>query len=169
MIINGRKVVLEDTVDVVNPSTEDVIAHIPLATRFHLNEAVESAFRAFQGWSRTSIQTRQEALSRMGDLMSQYLQSFIELLMTEVGKSRELAYVDLPTLTRLLSYRTFSSIEAGSCPAWFHALSLQSLPEETLLENGSRKVVTRYTPHGVVGSIMNCSSQLSLTKPYGKT
>lgn len=48
---------------------------------------------------------------------------------------------------RLWTRRT---IEAGSCGPWLHGLAGASLPEEVLLDNDNRKVVTRYVPHGVV-------------------
>lgn len=91
LIIDGKKVYNEQTKVVLNPSTEEVIARVPIATHPQLDETVHAASKAFPTWSRTPIQERQQAVAKMGALLQEHLAGFIELLMKEVGKARELA------------------------------------------------------------------------------
>ncbi len=43
MIINGQKIHTENTFSVLNPANEEVLAECPIATREHLDQAVEAA------------------------------------------------------------------------------------------------------------------------------
>ena len=54
MIINGQKVYSENTFSVVNPANEEVLAECPIATKEHLDQAVDAASKAFGSWSKVS-------------------------------------------------------------------------------------------------------------------
>src|SRR4051794_38773776 len=43
-----------ETLDVLDPATEQVLAHLPIATRDDLDDALAAAERAFAIWSRLS-------------------------------------------------------------------------------------------------------------------
>lgn len=62
--IEGR-----DTIPVVNPATEDVIAQLPVATIADLDEALEAAGKAFAQWRATSAYDRAAILHRAAQLM----------------------------------------------------------------------------------------------------
>ena len=79
--------------DIINPATEEVLASVPVADQTLLNEAVSAASRAFSTWGSESLETRQKLVAKLGDLTDEKLEDFVQLLIKEVGKSRELAYV----------------------------------------------------------------------------
>jgi acyl-CoA reductase-like NAD-dependent aldehyde dehydrogenase len=67
------------------------VAAVPLATRKQLEDAVNGASRAFPAWAATPVKTRQELLSKLGDLVGVHLPQFAELLVREGGKLRPVA------------------------------------------------------------------------------
>jgi len=145
-VIDGKPVTSQDCTPVVNPSTEAIIAIVPVAARDELNQAVEAASRAFPSWSGLPIEERQKALDRLGMLLDSHSRNFIDLLMQEGGKSRDLA-----------------NIEVAQCVAWFReAGAKQSLPDEVVLDSPERKVVIRYVPLGVCATITPFNFPLSL-------
>lgn len=68
-----------------------MLATVPVATPEQLDDAVDTASRAFPAWAATPVQERQALLERMGQLLYQELDQFVELVVKEVGKSRSLA------------------------------------------------------------------------------
>lgn len=70
-----------------------MLATVPVADRELLDETVAAASRAFPSWASAPIDTRQAAVTELGKLVLANVNEFAELLIKEVGKSRELAYV----------------------------------------------------------------------------
>ena len=68
--INGAWVVPHsaDTLQVINPSTEEVVATITLGDAVDLDSAVTAATNAAVEWSQTSVDTRRELLQTTGYL-----------------------------------------------------------------------------------------------------
>lgn len=137
MTIDGRTVLAQRTAPVFNPATEQVIAQVPVAARDDLDNAVAAARTAFDGWSRTPVQTRQAAVTAIGDRLEAHAEEFLALLTAEQGKPRSMA-----------EWEIYGSI------AWFHEIAKQTLPEEILLDDGDRRVISRHTPLGVVAAIV---------------
>lgn len=77
----------------VNPTTEEPVAAVPISTRQQLDGAVDAACRAFPAWSATPIEKRQEMLSKLADLVTEHQSQFAELLVKEGGKVKAFAYV----------------------------------------------------------------------------
>ena len=53
LLINGKLVDGDASMDVINPATEQVVATAPRASKAQLNEAVAAAKAAFPGWAAT--------------------------------------------------------------------------------------------------------------------
>ncbi|SAK99287.1 betaine-aldehyde dehydrogenase [Caballeronia pedi] len=136
MSINGRRIASEHTDFAINPATEQPIAPFPLASRQHLDLAVESANAAFEVWRETGIAERRSALEKLADLIEQNYEAFLTLLTTEQGKPRAGA-----------------EWEIGGSIHWLREIGKQSLPDEVVRDDGENRVVTRYTPIGVIGGI----------------
>ena len=51
------------TQQVINPSTEEVVATIPLGSAADVDRAVKAARKGFDVWSRSDLKARSEALS----------------------------------------------------------------------------------------------------------
>ncbi|MFJ8504172.1 NAD-dependent succinate-semialdehyde dehydrogenase [Streptomyces avermitilis] len=57
------------TAEVVNPATEEVIGHVPLATTADLDRAVDAAVAGFDTWRGTPVAERTAILHRAADLL----------------------------------------------------------------------------------------------------
>jgi len=136
MSIDGQRILSAELGEAINPATEEVICQFPLASRADLDTAVQAARKAFASWRRTSIQERGQMVSRLGDVIEQNQERFLELLTTEQGKGRAAA-----------------EWEIGGAIYWCREIAKQSLPEEVVVDQGDEQVVTRCTPIGVIGGI----------------
>jgi len=136
LTINGQRVFSPNTSVAINPATEEAICEFPLATREQLEEAVSAAKRAFPAWAATSLAERQQMVSKLGDLIAQHQEAFIQLLITEQGKGRAAA-----------------EWEIGGSVYWCHEVAKQSLGDEVVVRDGDNEIVTRHTPIGVIGGI----------------
>jgi acyl-CoA reductase-like NAD-dependent aldehyde dehydrogenase len=146
MTINGQMVTTDNTLPVYNPATRSVFAQVPDASRTQLDEAVSAARQAFGLWRQTPVEERQAALERFADLLEENAEGFMALLTREQGKPRGGA-----------EWEVFGSV------AWMRAIATQRLPEELVEETDERRVVTRFTPVGVVGAIVPWNFPILLT------
>ena len=58
LLIHGKLVAGDQTMQVINPATEEVLSDCPRASRDQLNAAVAAAKAAFPKWSKTDIGER---------------------------------------------------------------------------------------------------------------
>jgi len=72
--------------DVVNPSSEAVIARLPLATREDLDRALTSAQKAFLSWRRTSPLERAKILRRVAELVRERAPQIARNITLDQGK-----------------------------------------------------------------------------------
>jgi betaine-aldehyde dehydrogenase len=70
---------------VTNPATEELIATIPLGTAEDADRAVQSAARAFPGWSRTSVGERAEWLRKIASGLKARSEQLTATIVSEVG------------------------------------------------------------------------------------
>jgi malonate-semialdehyde dehydrogenase (acetylating)/methylmalonate-semialdehyde dehydrogenase len=78
-----------DTLDVLNPATQDVLAKVPYGqdTRKDVQQAVESASVAFKEWSKVPVLKRVQPLFRLKTLMEENIGSLAEIITNESGKT----------------------------------------------------------------------------------
>jgi len=76
-----------DSVDVLNPATAEVLASIPLAGAAEVDAAVSAAREAFPAWRRTPPQDRIQFLFRFKQLLEQHLSEIARLITQENGKT----------------------------------------------------------------------------------
>ena len=136
MTIDGQRIQSVELGEAINPATEEVICQFPLASKADLDTAVHAAQRAFTSWQRTSVKERGLMVSNLGDLIEKNFEKFVSLLITEQGKGRAAA-----------------EWEIGGSVHWCREIAKQSLPEEVIIDQGADRIVTRYSPIGVVGGI----------------
>jgi acyl-CoA reductase-like NAD-dependent aldehyde dehydrogenase len=95
-----------ERLDVVNPTTEQVLATVPAGTAEDVGRAVAAARAAADGWARTPLVDRAAVLARIADTLAPRAGEIARLITTEVGSPLKLAtsvQVGLP-LTVLRSY-----------------------------------------------------------------
>jgi len=136
MTIGGQRADSLGALPVYNPASRAVIGTVPDATQSQLDEAVQVAATAFLSWSRTSLITRQAALRGIADVIEKNAEEFMALLTKEQGKPRSGA-----------EWEVFGSA------LWCREVAQQALPDELVEDTVDRRVVTRFTPLGVVGAI----------------
>lgn len=86
MLIDGQLVAGDNQFDVINPATEEVLAHCPGASEPQVNAAVDSAHTAFKSWKNTPMSERQTYLDKIADGIEARQQEIAELLTQEQGK-----------------------------------------------------------------------------------
>lgn len=87
--IDGKLVAAEhlDKVDIVNPSTEQVVAQISIGSQQDVESAVKSAEHAFQNaWAETTPYERGIKLNKLADLIEQYGEELAQLESLSTGK-----------------------------------------------------------------------------------
>ncbi len=124
-----------ETIDVVNPATEDVIGRIPAGTPADVDRAVAAAREAFEGWSQTPRERRAALLEGVAASLSARSGEIAALVARELGMPLALSkgiQAGLPTMT-------FSS--------------MPGLMEEVVWEEEIGNSLVVREPVGVVGAI----------------
>lgn len=73
--------------EVTDSSTGEVIAEVPCCTQEEVNEAIESAYRAFPEWSMTSISKRTQMMFKWRNVLIEHLDELTLLCAKELGKN----------------------------------------------------------------------------------
>ncbi len=81
----------KDTLDVVNSTTEEVIATIPAGDATDVDRAVKAAKAAFPAWSQTSVQDRAKFLTRINEGLSARADEVANIVTEEVGMPKMLS------------------------------------------------------------------------------
>jgi acyl-CoA reductase-like NAD-dependent aldehyde dehydrogenase len=136
MIIDGQLQGAAKSFQAFNPATRAVIATVPDASEEQLNAAAAAARRAFGDWRLRPQADRRRALEAIASAIEKHAEEFISLLTKEQGKPRAGA-----------------EWEIGGSAIWCREIAKQSLPDELIEETALRRVITRFTPIGVVGAI----------------
>ena len=91
--INGQWVdpITPKTLDVLDPSTEEVCATISLGAKADVDAAVTAAKAAFETFSQTSIEERVGMLERMADIFQRRIGEIAEAIRLEMGAPIKLA------------------------------------------------------------------------------
>ncbi|TGQ77290.1 MULTISPECIES: aldehyde dehydrogenase family protein [unclassified Mesorhizobium] len=77
--------VAPQTMDVINPSTEEPFAQISLGAAADVDKAVLAARRAFPAYSATSVAERVELLDQIANIYEQRLDEFAKIITLEMG------------------------------------------------------------------------------------
>lgn len=136
MLINGQLVDSPQTLDVLNPATEAVLATVPDCSMDQLDAAVAAARRAQPAWAAQGIEARRLLLREMIRRIEPRVAQLSELLTQEQGKPLTMAAGELKSMLRFMK-----------------GLSEQTLPESVNEDSAVRRSVTRRIPLGVVAAL----------------
>ena len=75
----------DGTIEVVNPTTEQVIGSVPAGSSDDVNLAVAAAKRAFPEWANSSIETRMAALNDLSLALKELTEELAQTITAEVG------------------------------------------------------------------------------------
>ncbi|MFF7364462.1 aldehyde dehydrogenase family protein [Streptomyces sp. NPDC008125] len=124
-----------DTIAVVNPADEQVIAHVPAGTAADVDAAVRAARAAFPGWAATPPAERAARLAALRDALAARAEEIAETITAELGSPLRLSravHARVPVLVA----GSYAELAAG------HAFE-EKLGNSTVL----------HEPVGVVGAI----------------
>lgn len=138
LIINGEKVVPEETFNVINPATGDVFAACPKASVKHLDQAVAAAGNALPGWSGLADEKRVEYLQKIAGVIEKNMPELSRLITLEQGKTQS---------------GPGANFEVGGCMAWTQVTASLKLEDELIDDNPEDTIELTRKPVGVVGSI----------------
>lgn len=141
MIINGEARESEQQVDVLNPATEEVLAHCHFSSVNDLDDAVAAARAAFPAWSAVSEEDRKAKLMELASVMEANMPELMELVTKESGKP-------MGGLNGI-----GSGMEVGGAIAWTQVTASLDLPVEVIQDNDEARIEVHRKPLGVVGSI----------------
>ncbi|TCP31238.1 succinate-semialdehyde dehydrogenase/glutarate-semialdehyde dehydrogenase [Scopulibacillus darangshiensis] len=86
MWINGEKVSLEETFEVINPASGEVIDHVPSGGEKETRLAVDAASAAFATWSKLTAKERSGYLLKWADNLEENRDQLALILTEEQGK-----------------------------------------------------------------------------------
>ncbi len=80
-----------ETMEVINPATEEVMGHISMGTEEDLDRAVKAARDAFPSFSQTSKEYRVELLEKIADEYEKRKDELIEVMTEELGSPKSIS------------------------------------------------------------------------------
>jgi lactaldehyde dehydrogenase/glycolaldehyde dehydrogenase len=104
MLIDGEFVASAKTLEVVNPSTRQVVAEFPNGTREDVNRAVLAAERAQKSWAALPAIRRAGHLREIAALIRVHRESLARVITEEQGKILSLAQVEVDFSADYLDY-----------------------------------------------------------------
>ena len=75
-----------ETLEVINPATEEVIGHVAHARKDDLDEALFAANKAFQQWKEVNSYERYRILRKAADLLRERQEKIAKIMTIEHGK-----------------------------------------------------------------------------------
>ena len=138
LIINGEKVVPNETFGVINPATGEVFAACPKAGVEQLDQAVAAARKALPGWSALADEKRVEYLQQIAGVIENNMAELSQLITLEQGKTQS---------------GPGANFEVGGCIAWTQVTAGLKLEDELIDDNPEDTIELTRKPVGVVGSI----------------
>lgn len=94
-LINGTLTAGATTIPVIDPATEEVLLHAPVADKAQANQAIESANQAFSLWRTLPISDRVSLLLQLLDRIEAHRDLIAQIITLEVGKPLAAAYADV--------------------------------------------------------------------------
>ena len=104
-----------DRFEIVSPRSEQVIGHVPAASRADIDAAVAAARRAFDEgeWPRLTPAERADYLTRMADAIAKRQEELAELITEELGCTLFLSQV----------YQVVSPVMSSASSSWRLAIA----------------------------------------------
>ncbi len=150
LFINGEWVTSTsgDTIDVISPSTEEVVATIQNGTPEEGIKALEAADKAFKSWKKVPARQRAELLYKFADGILAKKDYLAELLVKEQGKLLKVAKFEVEVTATFIQY---------ACE-WARRIEGDILPSD----NEDEQIWIQKIPRGVIVAITAWNFPLAL-------
>ncbi len=136
LLIGGKLVDGDMTMDVINPASEETVATCARASKAQLDQAVAAAKAAFPAWSKTPIAERKAVIAKIAGALEASAGELARLLTQEQGKP--------------IGDATF---EVYGAAAFFKYFTMLDLPVKVIEDSDKKRVEAHRRPLGVVGAI----------------
>jgi aldehyde dehydrogenase (NAD+) len=148
-IIDGEPLLLDRTIDVLDPSTGDVCATIPRGGEAEIDAAVAAARRAFEReWRATTPAQRGAMMRALSSLITEHADELTRLESLDTGKPLTQARVDVGVAARYFA---------------FYASVVEGLEGSTIAAASGAHVFTRREPFGVTAHIIPWNYPIQVT------
>ncbi|MCU7556990.1 NAD-dependent succinate-semialdehyde dehydrogenase [Macrococcus sp. TMW 2.2395] len=138
LYINGQWMTTTDYKDVINPTTNEVIAQVAQASKEQVEDAIQAAHDAFKHWKSLELKERTTYLHKIADLLEENADRLAEIMTVEQGKPIKEARLEV--------------ISGAESFRW-NAEEARRLYGETIPAPNNHKYEVAYEPIGVVGAI----------------
>jgi malonate-semialdehyde dehydrogenase (acetylating) / methylmalonate-semialdehyde dehydrogenase len=97
IFINGKFIdsKTNNSIDVFDPATQEVISRVPMCTQSELDDAVKAAKNAFPSWRDTPVSKRARVFLKLQALLQEHKEEIAQLITREHGKTHEDAHGDI--------------------------------------------------------------------------
>jgi len=136
MLVGGQLVGSPQVFDVINPSTGKAFAKCPECPPQVLEEAIQSAKRAFPAWRSTTAAERKACMDKAIAKIQADMPKIADVLVKEQGKPLEAAMGEVGGVLGFLSH--FANLE---------------VKDKVIVDDENETVVQKHVPLGVVGGI----------------
>ena len=75
-----------DTIEVINPATDEVVGHVPRCGRAETRRAIEAASEALPAWRARTAESRADVMLRLHDALLESRDELARILTAEMGK-----------------------------------------------------------------------------------
>ena len=136
-LVNGEMIKTDQTLEVLNPASEELIGQVPDCGATELDAAVDAAAAAFKSWSKQTVESRRAMLMRIADVLESNLDELMRSLTAEQGKPHEQA-----------------AQEVGLSALWLRGAATLDLEDQIMEDSEERLSRLRRVPVGVVAAIV---------------
>lgn len=138
----------QDTIDIINPTTEEIVAKVQNATAEEAQMALKAAERAQQTWKKIPARQRAALLYELADEIKANTEYLAELLVKEQGKLLKVARMEVAVTASFLEYASEGArrIEGDIIPS----------------DNPNEQIWIQKIPRGVVVAITAWNFPLAL-------
>ncbi|KTE14992.1 aldehyde dehydrogenase family protein [Sphingopyxis sp. H115] len=137
MLIGGKLVEGDHSMDVVNPATEEIFVTVARASERQADEAIEAASTAFPGWAEVPLAERQAKVAALADAIAANADRLARALTQEQGKPLAEAQGEIAWAEGYL--RHYATLE---------------IAERVIQDDASGLIQVRRKPLGVVAGII---------------
>lgn len=118
LLIGGEWVVADDTYEIIDPNTTDLVGRAPEATVGHAQAAARAAHDALEGWKHTPVEQRCALLAEAADALAEAAPGWVDLVQAETGATINVAETMqvMPQVERFRYYAKPVDVNEGVRP-----------------------------------------------------
>lgn len=109
-LINGQMHKNDKWVDIMSPTTNEVVGQVPALSKEEINNAYQAAFDAQKSWAQMPLTQRIKVLNQWKELISEHKEKLADLMMLEIAKGKKAAISEIERSVMYIDY-TFEEMK----------------------------------------------------------